>query len=118
MKGNCKGLSWFTHEEDSTLPRRVGGTCQQGEVAVSYHALVARFGQPLRGTCPESSAEWDIEFEDDQGDIAIATIYDWKSFCPAGQVTNWHIGEFGSEAAECVHSALWEVTNCVAWAAA
>jgi hypothetical protein len=110
MRGNAPGINWHTGEDDSTLARKVGGTCKQGDLAVGYHTLVAKFGHPTAASADGSTRfEWHIEFQTDDGKVVIATVYDWYSDVPAGQITDWCIGGRDSDAYECVLRALWDV---------
>lgn len=75
----------------------VGGTSYRGNLTARYFDLVHCFGEPNLEESGDGKvrAEWDLEFEDEDGNLIVATIYDWKESKPIEEVTDWHIGGHG-----------------------
>jgi hypothetical protein len=83
-----------------------GGTFLQGLVVATYSELVNAFGQPLPGDGEKTQAEWIVEFCDENDDLHVATIYDWRKDTPPEQVTVWNVGGFKSDVVEMVQDAI------------
>jgi hypothetical protein len=74
----------------------ITGTSLMGYISTTYDRLVEVFGEPTHFESGDGkvTAEWDIEFTDDEGDVHKATVYDWKQYedgTPDGKY-DWHIG--------------------------
>ena len=89
----------------------ITGTSLQGYIKADYDDLVKAFGHPAynsveHGESDKVHTQWALEFENEEGDIVVATIYDWKEDSPfasrAGKY-NWHIGGNSYEAVEAVY---------------
>ena len=98
----------------------VNGTHLQGHISATYDALVERFGEPAYdsvkdGLSDKIYTEWTLEFENEEGDWIVATIYDWKEDSPytsrSGAPYNWHIGGKSYEAVEAVYDYAKEVEH-------
>jgi len=86
------------------------GTSLQGYITTTYDNLVEKFGEPVYkaerdGFSDKVWTEFQLEFEDEEGYIIKATIYDWKEEGP-GTARNgeyrWHIGGNTYDAVEAV----------------
>ena len=74
----------------------ITGTSLMGYVHTTYDRLVEVFGEPTHYESGDGkvTAEWDIEFIDDEGDTHKATVYDWKQYdlgTPNAEY-DWNIG--------------------------
>ena len=89
----------------------ITGTSLQGYITADFEDLVKAFGPPAydsteHGVSDKVHTQWALEFEDEEGDLVIATIYDWKEDSPyASRVGkyNWHIGGNSYAAVEAVY---------------
>lgn len=80
-------------------------TSLRGYVRSDYTTLVDIFGEPQRGG-DKTTVEWVIEFEDEEGDFVVATIYDWKEYdTPMGEY-DWHIGGHNYRAVDFVQQVI------------
>lgn len=96
-------------DPDGDFAGNACGTSLRGRLSAPFARLVELFGAPYRYARAESDgkvrAEWIVcvsAVEDgEDGDFykGYATIYDWKSDLPVGEVTSWHIGGKDSRAA-------------------
>ena len=86
------------------------GTSYQGEITISYQALVKKFGPPGSvGDQYKIDAEWEL-----QTPFGIATIYNWKTGrayngqygSPVKFITTWHIGGHNKQVVEYIYK-LW-----------
>ena len=90
-------MKFKTHNDKEI---NINGTHLQGEFETTFDKLVETFGDPTNGDDYKCDAEWEIEFEKQNGDLVVATIYNWKdgkNYCGASgdeveDITNWHIG--------------------------
>lgn len=83
------------------------GTSYQGIVNTTYKKLVKVFGNPTTGGSFDGkvNVEWELENEDG----VVFTIYDWKEDkIPKGK-HDWHIGGFSDKAVDVVLNAIDEV---------
>jgi len=89
----------------------ITGTHLQGHIQADYEDLVKAFGEPIYdstrdGESDKVHTQWALEFENEDGDYVVATIYDWKEDSPyASRVGkyNWHIGGNEYEAVSAVY---------------
>ena len=89
----------------------ITGTSLQGHIEADFDDLVKAFGKPTYdsiedGPSDKVHTQWALEFEDEEGDLVVATIYDWKEDSPfASRVGtyNWHIGGNSYAAVEAVY---------------
>ena len=89
----------------------VAGTSLKGYIKADYDSLVKAFGEPAydstkHGESDKVHTEWALEFENEEGDLIVATIYDWKEDSAYNSRVgeyNWHIGGNSYEAVEAVH---------------
>ena len=87
------------------------GTSLIGYVDTTYEELCKAFGEP---TYKEPSGdgkvqkEWNLEFEDADGNVTVATIYDYRAgkFGYREPGYRWHVGGFEYDALELVEEAL------------
>jgi hypothetical protein len=79
----------------------ISGTSLKGYITADYNDLVACFGEPAYmaerdGFNDKVWTEWQLEFENEEGESFRATIYDWKEEGPFASRENpnynWHIG--------------------------
>jgi len=90
----------FKINDDNTS---VNGTSHQGYLTTTYDALVARLGNPMKGSDDhKTTAEWCLEFEEG----TVATIYDWKLSSTPKNLYDWHIGGKSYGALDKVEEAL------------
>ena len=90
---------------------KTNGSSLVGYVQATYEELCKAFGEPTYG---EPSAdgkvqkEWNLEFETADGNLTVATIYDYcageRGYLEPGY--RWHVGGFNREALELVEEAL------------
>lgn len=88
----------------------VNGTCLVGYVYATYADLVEKLGSPtcLGDIHDKTQAEWYLEFEAQNGDKVVATLYDWKQYeegIPQGRY-DWHIGGHDPRAVNAVADLL------------
>jgi len=89
----------------------ITGTHLQGHIEASYDELVKAFGKPaydstVDGESDKVHTQWELEFENEDGDLVIATIYDWKedsAFNSRVGKYNWHIGGNSYDAVSAVY---------------
>ena len=93
-KNNTPEVAWTTNSEIN-----VNGTYFLSTVRTTYSQLVETFGPPSCGpndfTGDKVTCEWKIEFVigDEDPEVIIATIYDWKTGeTPIDVTYAWHIG--------------------------
>lgn len=99
----------------------ITGTHLQGHIEADFDDLVKAFGEPAfdstrDGESDKVHTQWALEFENEDGDLIVATIYDWKedsAFNSRVGKYNWHIGGNSYEAVEAVYdyANLKEVAN-------
>ena len=86
----------------------VSGTSLKGHIEANYDDLVKVFGEPgymgdRDGFGDKVWTEWALEFENEDGDMIISTIYDWKERSPfdsrEASKYRWHIGGNSGESA-------------------
>ena len=65
-------------------------------IDISYSDLERVFGPPHIDGSPDGKTEvgWQVKFEDG----TVATIYDYKTGCPAAENREWNIGGFSQSA--------------------
>ena len=90
---------------------QTNGSSLVGYVEVTYGELCKAFGEP---TYKEPSAdgkvqkEWNLEFETADGNLTVATIYDYcageRGYLEPGY--RWHVGGYKKGALELVEEAL------------
>lgn len=61
-------------------PVDISRTSRISDLRVDFDTLRRVFGDPLPGDGEKTTAEWHIEFIDEDGGAVVATIYDWKRF--------------------------------------
>ena len=96
----------------------ITGTSLQGHIKATYDDLEKAFGAPAydstkHGESDKVHTEWALEFEDEDGNTVIATIYDWKESSAYNSRVgeyNWHIGGNSYAAVEAVYDYAKEVT--------
>lgn len=89
----------------------VTGTSLQGHIKATYDDLVKAFGKPAydsteHGESDKVHTQWALEFENEEGDLVVATIYDWKEDNPYNSrygTYNWHIGGNDYQAVSAVY---------------
>lgn len=70
------------------------GTCLQGEYTTTFSKLIEVFGDPtMYGENGDKvDAEWVLNFDLDNEETYVVTVYNWKTDgVPQGEY-NWHIG--------------------------
>ncbi len=90
---------------------KTSGSSLVGYVPTSYEELVNAFGEPSY-TEPSGDGkvqkEWNLEFELEDGNYVVATIYDYcvgeRGYLEPGY--EWHVGGFDYRALELVEDAL------------
>ena len=88
----------------------VNGTSFMGYVKTTYADLVEKFGEPTYTYGDKTTVEWVLEFETD-GELIVATIYDYKMLeTPYGEF-NWHVGGFSIDAVYAVETVLGRLEN-------
>jgi len=96
------------------------GTSLKGHIEANYHDLVEVFGEPKfmgdrDGFSDKVWTEWSLEFENEEGDMIISTIYDWKEQGPfvsrEAAKYRWHIGGNSGESAWAVDEYFKEKMN-------
>jgi hypothetical protein len=88
----------------------ITGTSLQGYIEATYDDLVKAFGEPTfdstRGDEGDKvHTQWALEFEDEEDNLVVATIYDWKedsAYNSRGGKYKWHIGGNSYDAVEAV----------------
>jgi hypothetical protein len=88
----------------------ITGTSLQGYIVSSFDNLVEQFGKPafdstVDGESDKVHTQWTLEFENEEGDYVVATIYDWKEDSAYNSRVGeyrWHIGGNGYDAVEAV----------------
>ena len=88
----------------------ITGTSLQGYIEATYDDLVKAFGEPTfdstRGDEGDKvHTQWALEFENEEGDLVVATIYDWKeenAYNSRVGKYRWHIGGNSYAAVEAV----------------
>ena len=90
---------------------KTNGSSLVGYVEATYEELIKAFGEPTYG---EPSAdekvqkEWNLEFETADGNLTVATIYDYcageRGYLEPGY--RWHVGGYKYDALELVEEAL------------
>jgi hypothetical protein len=78
------------------------GTYLIGVLDVSYDKLISVLGESMSGDGYKTRCEWTIEREID-GEIVVATIYDWKQAIPVESVTRWNVGGHSHKAMDLVN---------------
>ena len=89
----------------------ITGTHLQGHIEATYDDLVKAFGEPIydstkHGLSDKVHTQWALEFENEEGDYVVATIYDWKEDSPYTSRSGkyrWHIGGNEYEAMSAVY---------------
>lgn len=89
-----------------TMTKGGNGTFFVGYVLANYSELVAAFGRPLPGDGEKTQAEWIIEFRDENDDLHVATIYDWRKDTPPEQVTLWNVGGYKFDVVPMIEDAI------------
>ena len=86
----------------------ITGTSLQGYIEATYDDLVKAFGKPTYDSTEDGESDkvhtqWALEFENEDGDMIISTIYDWKERGPfdsrEASKYRWHIGGNSGESA-------------------
>ena len=90
----------------------ITGTSLMGYINTTYDRLLEVFGEPTHYDSSDGkvTAEWDIEFIDDDGDVHKATVYDWKQYDlgTPHATYDWHVGGIsGSGVLGMVQDAVW-----------
>ena len=88
----------------------ITGTSLQGYIEATYDDLVKAFGEPTfdstRGDEGDKvHTQWALEFEDEEDNLVVATIYDWKEDSAYNSRVGkykWHIGGNSYDAVEAV----------------
>ena len=88
----------------------ITGTSLQGYIEATYDDLVKAFGKPTydsteHGESDKVHTQWGLEFENEEGDLIVATIYDWKeenAYNSRVGKYRWHIGGNSYDAVEAV----------------
>lgn len=87
-----------------------GGTSFVGTIEEDFKALLRCFGPPtffdLDGY--KTKAEWVLHITDVEGNLIVATIYDWKRDDEPWHCNHWHIGGFKYDAKVAVQGLLRE----------
>ena len=89
----------------------ITGTSLQGYIEATYDDLVKAFGEPTFDSTKGDEGDkvhtqWALEFEDEEDNLVVATIYDWKedsAYNSRVGTYNWHIGGNSYEAVEAVY---------------
>ena len=88
----------------------ITGTSLQGYIEATYDDLVKAFGKPSYDSTEDGESDkvhtqWALEFENEEGDLVVATIYDWKeenAYNSRVGKYRWHIGGNSYDAVEAV----------------
>ena len=88
----------------------ITGTSLQGYIEATYDDLVKAFGKPTYDSTEDGESDkvhtqWGLEFENEEGDLIVATIYDWKeenAYNSRVGKYRWHIGGNSYDAVEAV----------------
>jgi hypothetical protein len=88
----------------------ITGTSLQGYIEATYDDLVKAFGKPTYDSTEDGESDkvhtqWALEFENEEGDLVVATIYDWKeenAYNSRVGKYRWHIGGNSYDAVEAV----------------
>jgi hypothetical protein len=88
----------------------ITGTSLQGYIEADYEDLVKAFGEPTFDSTKGDEGDkvhtqWALEFEDEEDNLVVATIYDWKEENPYTSRSGkyrWHIGGNSYDAVEAV----------------
>ena len=88
----------------------ITGTSLQGYIEATYDDLVKAFGKPTYDSTEDGESDkvhtqWALEFENEEGDLIVATIYDWKeenAYNSRVGKYRWHIGGNSYDAVEAV----------------
>jgi len=88
----------------------ITGTSLQGYIEATYDDLVKAFGEPTFDSTKGDEGDkvhtqWALEFEDEEDNLVVATIYDWKedsAYNSRGGKYKWHIGGNSYDAVEAV----------------
>ena len=88
----------------------ITGTSLQGYIEATYDDLVKAFGKPAYDSTEDGESDkvhtqWGLEFENEEGDLIVATIYDWKeenAYNSRVGKYRWHIGGNSYDAVEAV----------------
>ena len=89
----------------------ITGTSLQGYIEATYDDLVKAFGKPSYDSTEDGESDkvhtqWALEFENEEGDLIVATIYDWKEDSAYNSRVGkyrWHIGGNSYDAVEAVY---------------
>ena len=89
----------------------ITGTSLQGYIEATYDDLVKAFGKPAydsteHGESDKVHTQWALEFENEEGDLVVATMYDWKeenAYNSRVGKYKWHIGGNSYDAVEAVY---------------
>ena len=88
----------------------ITGTSLQGYIEADFDNLVKAFGEPTFDSTKGDEGDkvhtqWALEFENEEGDLIVATIYDWKednAYNSRVGKYKWHIGGNSYDAVEAV----------------
>ena len=88
----------------------ITGTSLQGYIEATYDDLVKAFGEPTFDSTKGDEGDkvhtqWALEFEDEEDNLVVATIYDWKEDSAYNSRVGkyrWHIGGNSYDAVEAV----------------
>ena len=88
----------------------ITGTSLQGYIEATYDDLVKAFGEPTFDSTKGDEGDkvhtqWVLEFEDEEDNLVVATIYDWKEDSAYNSRVGkykWHIGGNSYDAVEAV----------------
>ena len=88
----------------------ITGTSLQGYIEATYDDLVKAFGKPTYDSTEDGESDkvhtqWALEFEDEEDNLVVATIYDWKEDSAYNSRVGkyrWHIGGNSYDAVEAV----------------
>tara|TARA_E500000081_G_scaffold145882_1_gene168269 strand:+ start:1554 stop:1886 length:333 start_codon:yes stop_codon:yes gene_type:complete len=89
----------------------ITGTSLQGHIEADFDDLVKAFGKPTYdsiedGPSDKVHTQWALEFEDEDENLVVATIYDWKEDSPHTSRVGkyrWHIGGNSYDAVSAVY---------------
>lgn len=100
--------TFTTHNNDETIS--VHMTHLLGHLTKPRHELVAMFGEPMIGSDDgKVVCEWNIEITDENGDMGVVTIYDWKNYSNAAMDDNyqdWNVGGHTGMALSVLHETI------------
>ena len=88
----------------------ITGTSLQGYIEATYEDLVKAFGEPTFDSTKGDEGDkvhtqWALEFEDEEDNLVVATIYDWKEDSAYNSRVGkyrWHIGGNSYDAVQAV----------------